>query len=97
VSIAVATAEEVEALRELVARLEAKVERLAAGAAAAPGVMSPKQVAHHYRIRERTVYEACRSGLLVAEERPARGGRIGYLVALDDAARWYARTRRTNQ
>jgi hypothetical protein len=82
---------DVAALAERVEQLEAQIQDLARD------VFSPKEIARRFRIDHAAVYAACETGLLVAEERPISKGRTGYLITLDDARRWYAKTRKTNQ
>ncbi len=85
------TADPLARLERQVAELREQIEDLACD------VFSPKEIARRFRIDHADVYEACKSGLLVAEERALSGGRIGYLITLDDARTWRARVRKTNQ
>ena len=82
---------EVEVLRAKVEALEERIDELARE------VFTPREIAKRFRIDEHAVRAACRTGLLVAEERPMPGGKIGYLITLDDARAWRAHVRKLNQ
>ncbi|MES2340017.1 MAG: hypothetical protein V4537_18135 [Pseudomonadota bacterium] len=85
-----ATAEVAE-LRAKIEALEEKIEDLARD------VFTPVEIARRFRIRPEAVYAACHTGLLVAEQRPTHGGKLGYLITLDDARTWRAQVRKLNQ
>lgn len=85
------TGTDVAELRAEIAELREQIEDLARD------VFSPKEIARRFRIDHDDVYAACKTGLLVAEERPISKGRTGYLITLDDARRWRAHVRKTNQ
>jgi hypothetical protein len=95
VSVAVATAEDLEALRTELARLAAEVAELRADRSSRE-TLSPKEIAKHFNIGAAVVYAACKSGALVAECRRKRGG-IGYLITLEAARAWRAAVGTTNQ
>jgi hypothetical protein len=96
VSVAVATAEDLEALRAEIARLAAEVADLRAAAADVREVYSPKEIAKRFKLGVAVVYEACQSGALACEKRPhARG--VAYQITVADAHRWRAAVGTTNQ
>lgn len=81
-----------------VAELRAKVEALEEKIAdLARDVFTPNEIAKRFRIDHHEVRDAIRTGLLVAEVRPMKGGQIGHLITLADARAWRAHVRKLNQ
>lgn len=95
-SVAVATAEDLEALRAELARLAAEVADLRAARAGEREVYSPKEIAKRFKLRQTSVYAACESGELVCEKRAhARG--VAYQITVADAKRWRDAVGTSNQ
>lgn len=88
-SIAVATADEVDALRVRIEQLAAELAELRTDRAGGREVYTPKQIARRFKAAQATVYAACKSGALVAQKRPHREG-VAYQITLEDARRWWA-------
>ncbi len=94
-SIAVATADEVEVLRAEIARIAAELAAMKSGTGARE-VFDPKEIAKRFRMRVQTVREACQSGALACEVRShARG--TAYRITIEAARAWRASVAATNQ
>jgi len=80
-----------QAVREELAELRRSLETLSVTlkeAPEAPRLMTPEEVVRSQRCRTKAVYTALQNGDLPAMRRPARGGKMGYLIKPEDAAAW---------
>lgn len=85
------TADDLAPVKEALAAITERLAKLERRNPAADGLalLTPKAVAHRYRVAENAVYVACRDGSLRAEQRRGRGGRLCWLITADEAERWY--------
>lgn len=90
-SVKVLTEEEADALLKRITVLEDNVRKLLADAGSERSFLTPREVARRFAVREAIVYEACRSGRIVAEVRPGNGQERTYRITPADADRWYDR------
>ncbi len=75
--------EKLKPLVERIDELQAKLKK-----PALQSLMTPSQVASYQKCRLKTVYTALHNGTLPSTQRPARSGKMGYLVRPEDATKW---------
>ena len=90
-SIAVATAEEVDKLRDLVTQLAADVAALKASGGTTREFMTIGETAKHFRIRRSKVDDALSSGRLKGERVKCGRSPDRWRITLADAKRWFQR------